>query len=103
MRHRLAARSLAALVFLATGPAVAAETCFVPYSEFEEAVPHVDLATCPGEAASADDEFCRLAVTGDLVHVYRFRHSQDDACLEQVESLPFADFAARYGTRYTAN
>ncbi len=94
---------LALIALPMASPASAGEFCFVPYSEFEDAVPHVDIATCPGAEMEAEAGFCRLAITGNVVHVYQFRNTDGDACLEQVESLPFAQFAERHGTRYVVD
>ncbi|MCT8970954.1 hypothetical protein [Microbaculum marinisediminis] len=90
----------AVLAFTAM-PAAAEQACYIPYTMFEAMVPHIDLDACPVEFAADTNGFCRLALDGDTVRIYAFAYSDDDACLERLESLPFADFSARHGTRYS--
>ena len=60
---KLPAILLAAGFGLAAAPALAAE-CQITYSDYEDGIPHVDLATCPGNMPDEDTEFCRLAFDG---------------------------------------
>ncbi len=41
------------------------------YETFEYAVPHVDLAACPGELA-AEGRFCRATMHSEELHVFAF-------------------------------
>jgi hypothetical protein len=94
-------RFLLAVALLAVAlPAEAAKMCFVPYSQFEEMVKHVDLSVCPEPKMKQDEGFCRLAVDGDRVRVYRFRFMGDEACLEKIDTQPFDEFVKRFGTSY---
>ena len=46
------------------------------YSEFEESVPHFDLAVCP-PSLSATNAFCRVSFHSDAVHVFVFSEEGD--------------------------
>jgi len=46
------------------------------YEVFEQAIPHVDLETCPSEIAG-DDRFCRAVVHHDAFHVFAFLYDAD--------------------------
>jgi hypothetical protein len=91
----------AALVFAAIAlPAAAAELCYVPYSQFEELVKHVDLAACPENRLKQDEGFCRVGLEGETARLYEFRFNGDDACLEKIESFPWPEFVKRFGPSY---
>ncbi|MBX6367327.1 MAG: hypothetical protein IRZ04_05055 [Rhodospirillales bacterium] len=96
MRSFLAALTLSALAL----PAGATTVCYVPYSQFEEEVRHLDLAVCPDKDLRNDEGFCRLGLEGTTAYIYEFRFKGDDACLERIDSLPWAEFAKRFGTSY---
>lgn len=78
---RFVAAALAAALF--AGP-VAAQDCPVPYSEFEENIPHVDLAVCPRRNPDPDSGFCRLVMDGDAAYVYVFTFTEDEPCLSDI-------------------
>jgi hypothetical protein len=99
MRSLLAAIALAALSL----PAGAAERCYVPYGEFEEAVKHVDLASCPENRLKQGEGFCRLALEGQTAHLYQFRFKGEEACLERIEAFAWPDFVKRFGVSYTSD
>lgn len=96
MRSILSALALAALAL----PAGAATICYVPYSQFEEEVRHIDLAACPGKRLAKDEGFCRLGLEGETARIYEFRFKGDEACLERIDTLPWAEFAERFGTSF---
>lgn len=75
--------------------------CYVPYAEFEQVVPHLDLLSCP-EGVGSEDEFCRLGLSGETVYLYRFEIGTSEDCLVGVDSYRLADFIARFGPRYEA-
>ena len=62
---------LAALAGALTTSAWAAAPHVLTYAEFEESVPHFDLADCPAVMA-APQVFCRVSFNGDAVHVFVF-------------------------------
>ena len=69
---------LTAALLAAPQLATAADTAdpmVMTYEVFEESVPHIDLATCPGEMAG-DDRFCRAVVNHDAFHVFAFLYDQ---------------------------
>ncbi|MCX8135288.1 MAG: hypothetical protein N3D18_15165 [Roseococcus sp.] len=78
--------------------------CWVPYAEFEPHVRHTDVARCPGDDPAPDKGFCRMAIEGEHITVYRFLHEAagDQACLVAAERLPIAEFLRRYGLTYRA-
>jgi hypothetical protein len=88
-------------VALQAGAGLAERACFISYAGFEERVPHLDLDTCPGHEVKPEEGFCRIALNGDTVHVYLFRHQAEaEPCLAQVDRYEFNDFAARFGISY---
>lgn len=95
-------RALLAIVpvLLTAAPAGAAKQCYFSYAEFEKAVPHFDVQACPGTPLAADKGFCRLSLQGDTVRIYRFVFVEKESCLEQMEAMPFADFARKFGGSY---
>ncbi|MBX6741733.1 MAG: hypothetical protein IRY87_06755 [Acetobacteraceae bacterium] len=49
----------------------------------------------------AEEDFCRIALNGDTVHVYLFHHYRDaEPGLARVERYAFKDFVARFGRSY---
>ena len=83
-------RALFILILFAS-PAVAAE-CRVPYSEFEENIPHIDMAECPKNKPDSDLGFCRLVMDGDDAYVYAFLYSDDEPCLSDIRRARKADY-----------
>ena len=75
------------IVLILTGwPAFAEETkCAMTYEQFEFAVPHIDLESCPSDLA-ADGRFCRAGTATDMVHIFAFEEA-DSQCLVGVTSL----------------
>jgi hypothetical protein len=65
-------RLLALALTLAAAPAAADDLPAFLYEQFEAAVPHIDLDTCPPSLA-APGRFCRLTLNGDALHVFAFR------------------------------
>jgi len=96
---RFAAFTVALLPFVAQAQQI---QCWLPYTGFEEKVPHMDLARCPGDDPAPADGHCRIALDGANVIVYFFR--QDAAagqpCLVRVLRQDFNSFAAIHGTTY---
>ncbi|MDJ0947777.1 MAG: hypothetical protein QNJ94_02555 [Alphaproteobacteria bacterium] len=91
--------SLLGLLF--STAALAEPQCYVSYHEFEEAVPHVDIDTCPEAVLAKDKGFCRMTINGDSVVVYHFRHG-DQSCLVAVKRYSWDTFVERFGVNYTA-
>ena len=102
MRPIAAAIPALLLAAAPAAPAAAAKQCYFSYAEFEKAVPHFDIQSCPGTPLAADKGFCRLALDGETVRVYRFVFVDKESCLERIETVPFADFAKRHGISYEA-
>ncbi|QYX58334.1 hypothetical protein K1T73_08250 [Roseovarius sp. SCSIO 43702] len=71
--------SLGPAFLLAIAPlsAVAAPMALT-YDQFEVAVPHLDLETCP-DALAAEDVFCRATLNHDEIHVFVFERGGDNA------------------------
>ena len=65
-------RTLALALTLAGTPVLAETVPPFLYDQFEAAVPHIDLDTCPPSLA-APGLFCRLTLNGDALHVFAFR------------------------------
>ncbi len=87
--------------WLVLGSALAASPqCWVPYEEFEEHVPHVDLRRCPED--NIENGFCRLVVDGDKVHIYYFSF-EGDICLYDQRSYVFSKFLKRFGPTYSVD
>lgn len=80
-------RTLPFLMLLVLGLPVGAQTlpCPMTYDQFEYAVPHIDLETCPGSLAG-EGLFCRAAAGADAIHVFVFA-LDGDQCLLRVESV----------------
>ena len=83
-------RALFAFILFAS-PAVAAE-CLVPYSEFEENIPHIDMAECPKNRPDSELGFCRLVMDGDDAYVYAFLYTDDEPCLSDIRRARKADY-----------
>lgn len=100
MRHVLLAMLMPAMIQVAAAQTV---QCWLPYSGFEERVPHLDLDRCPGDEPKATDGFCRLAIQGNEVFVYAFRHDEQAGgpCLVRVQRQDFNSFVALHGTTYS--
>lgn len=76
--------------------------CWLPYAGFEETVPHIDLARCPGENLDMAEWVCRIVLRDDMVLVYFFRHNAEAGtpCLVRVLRQDFNSFATAHGTTY---
>ena len=83
-------RALFAFILFAS-PTVAAE-CPVPYSEFEENIPHIDMAECPKNRPDSELGFCRLVMDGDDAYVYAFLYTDDEPCLSDIRRARKADY-----------
>ena len=82
-----------ALLALALLPSLAAATeCPVPYSEFEENIPHIDMAECPKNAPDADTGFCRLVLSGKQAYIYAFTFTDDEPCLSDIGRAKKSDY-----------
>ena len=94
------------LALLLPLPAMAQNTaqCWLPYAGFEERVPHLDLDRCPGDDPKPAEGFCRLAIQGNEVFIYAFRHDEQAGgpCLVRVQRQDFNSFVALHGTSYRA-
>jgi hypothetical protein len=97
-------RLLPALLLSASAPAAMAQTaqCWLPYAGFEERVPHLDLDRCPGDDPKAAEGFCRIALQGNEVFIYAFRHDEQAGgpCLVRVQRQDFNSFVALHGTTF---
>ncbi|MFQ5534083.1 MAG: hypothetical protein ACE5EM_04580 [Sphingomonadales bacterium] len=93
--------SAAVVTLLPASATLAAQACSVSYEEFEEAVPHIDLAQCPGVASADDKGFCRLTIEGDKLFVYSFHFIEQDACLVDINGYSFAEFKTRFGMTFS--
>lgn len=57
--------------------AVADDTSLpLTYAEFEAAIPHLDLETCPAQLAQ-DNTFCRVTLNNEEIHVFAFSLDAD--------------------------
>ncbi|MDB2430762.1 hypothetical protein N9W81_00430 [Alphaproteobacteria bacterium] len=83
-------RFLIAFFLLAT-PVMAAE-CPVPYSEFEENIPHIDMAACPDNKPDSEDGFCRLVMDGKRAYIYAFLYTDDEPRLFDTYSAKKIDY-----------
>lgn len=76
--------------------------CWLPYPGFEERLPHLDIARCPGDDPAPADGHCRIMLDRGDVLIYFFR--QDAAagmpCLVRVLRQDFNSFVALHGTTY---
>lgn len=69
---------------LAGAEAAAQTQCPMDYSQFELAIPHLDLDQCPNDLARAG-AFCRVTTANDSVHVFVFE-DKGKRCLLSVKS-----------------
>ncbi len=79
---------------LFAAPVMAAE-CPVPYSEFENNIPHLDLAECPKNQPDSELGFCRLVMDGDDGYIYAFLYTDDEPCLSDIREAKKADYLMR--------
>ena len=81
------------LSFLISLFSSAAFACDIPYSEFEEAIPHIDIVSCPNNIGISEDAgFCRLVLNGQDAYVYGFKFTEDEACLSQVRKTSLSKY-----------
>ena len=84
---------LTPIASMATPPDGYSGDCAVTYSEFEEAIPHIDMLTCPEVMGISDDDgFCRVVFEGNQPFVYGFEYGEDDACLTTLREVPLSGF-----------
>ena len=83
-------RFLFTLPFLIS-PAFAAD-CPVPYSEFEENIPHIDMPECPDNKPDSELGFCRLVMDGNKAFTYAFLYTDDEPCLSDIRRTKKRDF-----------
>ena len=97
LRTRLLAAALLPAAAMAQAP-----QCWISYEGFHDHVSHIDLDMCPGNAPTAEEGFCRVAIAGDTIHIYVFRHNPaaNGACLTQVVRQDLNSFMASRGTTY---
>lgn len=90
---------VALVPLLLAGPALAQSppTCWVPYTEFEEHVRHIDAESCPPGGPAQSEGFCRFAIFQDSITVYEFREVGGQPCLTAARRMDLADFLARNG------
>jgi hypothetical protein len=95
---------LCALLLFPAALAAQEMRCWVPYAEFEPHVRHYDVARCPGDDPAPDKGFCRMAIEGEHITIFRFLHEAAGAetCLVAAERLRIAEFLLRYGLSYRA-
>lgn len=72
------------LIALAATQAAAQTQCPLDYSQFEFAIPHLDLEQCPKDLARAG-AFCRVTTANDNVHIFVFEE-KGKQCLLAVKS-----------------
>ncbi|MGF1552448.1 MAG: hypothetical protein ACFBWO_08115 [Paracoccaceae bacterium] len=78
--------SLAALLASASLSLAQDETpCPMSYAQFEFAVPHLDVETCP-ESLAGEARFCRVSAGNDVLHVYAFAEDGEQ-CLIAMTSI----------------
>jgi hypothetical protein len=56
------------------------------YAQFEAAVPHMDLDSCPA-ALTQENTFCRVTLRHDEIHVFVFSEA-DDSPMIAFKSYP---------------
>lgn len=69
-----------------------AADCPVPYSEFEENIPHIDMAECPSNKPDSELGFCRLVMDGAEAYVYAFHYTDDEPCLIGIKRAKKPDY-----------
>ena len=85
--------SLVTIGAMASPPEGYSGDCAVTYSEFEEAIPHIDMLTCPEVMGISDDDgFCRVVFEGNQPFVYGFEYGEEDACLTTLREVPLSGF-----------
>jgi hypothetical protein len=67
--------SILSVALLLSGAVAVAQTPLV-YADFEAAVPHLDLDSCPSGIAEGP-VFCRVTLGHDSVHVFSFAEDGD--------------------------
>ena len=81
------------LFFLVSSFSSATFACEIPYSEFEEAIPHIDIVNCPNNIGISEDAgFCRLVLDGQDAYVYGFKFTEDEACLSKVRKASLSKY-----------
>ncbi|HEY9039381.1 MAG TPA: hypothetical protein VIN05_10630 [Roseovarius sp.] len=66
-----------AALMLAASPALADTAAPLTYEQFEAAVPHIDLETCP-DALAQENVFCRATLRHDEIHVFAFSNDGEN-------------------------
>ena len=69
--------------------------CQITYSDYEEGIPHVELAVCPDNKPDEDTGFCRFAFDGMKATVFAFHYKGDDACLAGVKQYSVKQFLTK--------
>lgn len=72
-----------------------AQQCPVPYSEFEQNIPHIDMAQCPKNRPDSELGFCRLVMDGDDAYIYTFLYTDEEPCLSAIKDARKADYLMR--------
>ena len=72
---------------LITGHAKADKPAALTYEQFETAIPHIDLETCP-ENLPQTNSFCRATLHHEEIHVFAFAEDGDSPM------IGFASFGA---------
>lgn len=72
-----------------------AADCPISYSEFEGAIAHLDMESCPNDKPSAERGFCRLVLDSTRASIFVFHHVGNDACLVAVKPAPLKQFLYR--------
>ena len=84
-------RSIVTLLFFAlfggaaSGESIGQTPCPMTYAQFEFAIPHLDVESCPA-ALSGAGRFCRASTSDDQVHVFAFEEAGAQ-CLIAMVSL----------------
>ena len=76
--------AIALVAVLAPLAAQAQQTCTMNYDLFEQAIPHVDMTSCPKDIAKPG-AFCRLMMTNGAAHVFMFEE-KGNKCLLAAKS-----------------
>jgi hypothetical protein len=79
-------------------PAAAGQGHVLTYEEFETAVAHSDLETCPAEMQTQEASFCRVTLKDEELHVFQFSEDADQPLLA-VRSYPAEGLEALLGSR----
>ncbi|MFX0540393.1 hypothetical protein ACEWPM_001495 [Roseovarius sp. S4756] len=78
--------AIASALVLLAAPALGQEPMPLTYEQFEIAVAHVDLETCPS-ALAEEGVFCRATLRHDEIHVFVFR-DEGESLLTGFKSYP---------------